>query len=47
LGNIAGEKLDDVSRVIGTINSEKEMEKMDVLGENITTRDEFLAAVRE
>jgi len=38
LGNIAGEKLDDVARVIGT---------MDVLGENVTTREEFLAAVRE
>jgi proline dehydrogenase len=44
---IAGEELDDAVRVIGAINSKKMMGTMDVLGENVTTREESLAAVRE
>ncbi len=44
---IAGEELDDAVRVIGAINSKKLMGTMDVLGENVTTREESLAAVRE
>jgi proline dehydrogenase len=44
---IAGEELDDAVRVARAINSKKLMGTMDVLGENVTTREESLAAVRE
>lgn len=43
---IAGEKLDDAVRVVRTLNSRNMMGTMDVLGENVTTREESLAAVR-
>jgi proline dehydrogenase len=44
---IAGEKLDDAVRVVRAIHSKRMMGTMDVLGENISTREESLAAVRE
>ncbi len=44
---IAGERLDDAVRVVSAINSKRMMATMDVLGENVSTRDESLAAVRE
>jgi proline dehydrogenase len=44
---IAGEKLDDALHVVRSINSKKMMGTIDVLGENVETRDESLAAVRE
>ncbi len=44
---IAGEELDDAVRVVKGINSKKMMGTMDVLGENVSTREESLAAVRE
>lgn len=44
---IAGEELEDAVRVVRAINSLKMMGTMDVLGENVTTREESLAAVRE
>jgi proline dehydrogenase len=44
---IAGEGLDDAVRVVKSINSKQMMATMDVLGENISTREESLAAVRE
>ena len=44
---IAGEELDDAVRVVRVINSQKLMGTMDVLGENVSTREESLAAVRE
>jgi len=44
---IAGEELDDAVRVVRAINSQKMMGTMDVLGENVSTREESLAAVRE
>jgi proline dehydrogenase len=44
---IAGEELDDAVRVVNAINSKKMMGTMDVLGENVTTREESLTAVRE
>ncbi|HUL30427.1 MAG TPA: proline dehydrogenase family protein [Thermodesulfobacteriota bacterium] len=44
---IAGEKLDDAVRVVSAINLKRMMGTMDVLGENISTREESLAAVRE
>ena len=44
---IAGEGLDDAVRVVRTINSKRMMATMDVLGENVSTREECLAAVRE
>jgi proline dehydrogenase len=44
---IAGEELDDAVRVVRVINSQKMMGTMDVLGENVSTREESLAAVRE
>jgi len=43
---IAGEKLDDAVRVVRTLNSRNMMGTMDVLGENVTTREESLSAVR-
>jgi len=44
---IAGEKLDDAVRVVRAINLKGMMATMDVLGENVSTREESLAAVRE
>ncbi len=44
---IAGEELDDAVRVVKGINSKKMMGTMDVLGENVSTREDSLAAVRE
>jgi proline dehydrogenase len=44
---IAGEELDDAVRVVRAINSNQMMGTMDVLGENVSTRDESLAAVGE
>src|SRR5512139_4046238 len=44
---IAGEKLSDAVRVVREINSKGMMATMDVLGENVSTREESLAAVRE
>jgi len=44
---IAGEELDDALRVVKGINSKQMMGTMDVLGENVSTREESLAAVRE
>ena len=44
---IAGEALDDAVRVVRAINSKKMMGTIDVLGENVSTREESLAAVRE
>jgi proline dehydrogenase len=44
---IAGEELDDAVRVVRAINSKQMMGTMDVLGENVSTREESLAAVRE
>jgi proline dehydrogenase len=44
---IAGEGLDDAVRVVRDINSKQMMATMDVLGENVSTREESLAAVRE
>jgi proline dehydrogenase len=44
---IAGEGLNDAVRVVKLINSKQIMATMDVLGENVSTREESLAAVRE
>ena len=44
---IAGEGLDDAVRVVRDIHSKQMMATMDVLGENVSTREESLAAVRE
>ena len=44
---IAGEELDDAIRVVRAINSKQMRGTMDVLGENVSTREESLAAVRE
>ena len=44
---IAGEGLDDAVRVVRAINSKRMMATMDVLGENVSTQEESLAAVRE
>jgi proline dehydrogenase len=44
---IAGEELDDAVRVVKGIHSKRMMGTMDVLGENVSTREESLAAVRE
>jgi proline dehydrogenase len=44
---IAGEGLDDAVRVVKGINSKQMMATMDVLGENVSTREESLAAVKE
>lgn len=43
---IAGERLDDAVRVVNVTNSKSMMATMDVLGENVSTREESLAAVR-
>jgi len=44
---IAGEGLDDAVRVVKGLNSRQMMATMDVLGENVSTREESLRAVRE
>jgi len=44
---IAGEELDEAVRVVRAVNSNQIMGTMDVLGENVSTREESLAAVRE
>ncbi|HUL37452.1 MAG TPA: proline dehydrogenase family protein, partial [Thermodesulfobacteriota bacterium] len=44
---IAGEELDDAIRVVRAINFKQMRGTMDVLGENVSTREESLAAVRE
>jgi proline dehydrogenase len=44
---IAGEELDDAIRVVRMINSKKMMATMDVLGENVSNREESLTAMRE
>ena len=44
---IAGEGLEDAVRVVRAINSNQMMGTMDVLGENVSTREESLAAVRK
>jgi proline dehydrogenase len=44
---IAGEGLDDAVRVVKGINSNQMKATIDVLGENVSTREESLAAVRE
>ena len=44
---IAGEEFDDAVRVVNSINSKQMMATMDVLGENVSTREESLAAVRD
>jgi proline dehydrogenase len=44
---IAGEQLDDAVCVIRGLNSKKMMGTIDVLGENVSTREESLAAIRE
>jgi len=43
---IAGETLADAVRVVKALNSEKMMATVDVLGENVSTEEESLAAVR-
>ncbi len=43
---IAGETLDDALRVVRAVNSRQMMGTMDVLGENVSTREESLEAVR-
>ncbi len=43
---IAGEGLDDAVRVVRAVNSKHMMATIDVLGENVVTREESLAAVR-
>ncbi len=42
---IAGERLDDAVRVVRALNSKGLMATLDVLGENVSTREESLAAV--
>ena len=44
---IAGEALDDAVRVVRSLNSKNLMATLDVLGENVTTKEESIAAVRE
>jgi proline dehydrogenase len=44
---IAGEELNDAVRAVKGFNSKRMMGTMDVLGENVSTREESLAAVRE
>jgi proline dehydrogenase len=44
---IAGEQLDDAVRVVRALNSKKMMGMIDVLGENVSTREESSAAIRE
>ena len=43
---IAGENLEDAVRIIRNINSQNMMATVDVLGENISTREESLLAVK-
>ncbi len=43
---IAGEKLDDAVRVVRGLNSKGMMGTVDVLGENVSTKEESLLAVR-
>ena len=43
---IAGEGLDDAVRVVKSINSKRMMATMDVLGENVSTREESLVATK-
>ena len=43
---IAGEKLDDAVRVVRALHSKKMMGTIDVLGENVSTREESLMAIR-
>lgn len=42
---IAGEKLDDAVRVVRAVNSKHMTGTIDVLGENVTTREESLTAI--
>jgi proline dehydrogenase len=44
---IAGEELGDAVRVVRVINSQRMMGTIDVLGENVSTREESLTAVSE
>ena len=44
---IAGESLEDALRVLRGLNSRKMMATVDVLGENVTTKEESLLAVAE
>jgi len=44
---IAGETLDDAVRVVKNLNSKKLMATLDVLGENVSTREESLKAAGE
>jgi proline dehydrogenase len=44
---IAGEEIEDAVRMVRTINSKNMMGAMDVLGEDVSMREESLAAVRE
>jgi proline dehydrogenase len=44
---IAGEQLEDAVRVVRALNSKKMMGTIDVLGENVSTREESMAAIRE
>jgi proline dehydrogenase len=44
---IAGEGLEDAVRVVRAVNSRKMMGTMDVLGENVSTREESRMAIRE
>jgi proline dehydrogenase len=44
---IAGEQLDDAVSVVRALNSKKMMGTIDVLGENVSTREESLMAIRE
>jgi proline dehydrogenase len=43
---IAGERLDDAIRVLGDLNSKKMMATVDVLGENVSTKEESLQATK-
>jgi len=43
---IAGEGFDDAVRVVKSINSKRMMATMDVLGENVSTREESLVATK-
>ncbi len=44
---IAGETLDDAIRVVRDLNSDHMTATVDILGENVTTKEESLAAVKE
>ena len=43
---IAGENLEDALRVVGDLNARQMMATIDVLGENVTTREESVQAVQ-